>query len=123
MVSGDGGGGGVDVKILKVCRRRSYQNWVSANKGEGAPNFGHLIKCNIKWPLHENNMGHSIAVEKYIGSLVLNPLQNWSLFFNQFNSLSVQTNLHHDDIDKINNCKYYDPNTKNTWKLFKNVPQ
>ena len=59
-------------------------------------------------------MGHSIAVEKYIGSLVLNPLQNWSLFFNQFNSLSVQTNLHHDDIDKINNCKYYDPNTKNT---------
>ena len=25
----------------------------------------------------------------------------------QFNNLSDKTNLHDDDIDKINNCKYY----------------
>ena len=53
-------------------------------------------------------MDHSITVEKNIGPLVLNPIQNLSFLFNQFNSLSDETNLHNDDVDKINNCKYYD---------------
>ena len=65
-------------------------------------------------------MDHSITVEKNIGSLVLNPPQNLSLLFNQFNSLSDETNLHNDDIDKINNCKYYDVEQVQTLKIPKN---
>ena len=71
--------------------------------------FGKLNNQQFyKFLLHENNMDHSITVEKNIGSLVLNPPQNLSLLFNQFNSLSDETNLHNDDVDKIYNCKYYD---------------
>ena len=65
-------------------------------------------------------MDHSITVEKNIGSLVLNPPQNLSLLFNQFNSLSDETNLHNDDTDKINNCKYYDVEQVQTLKIPKN---
>ena len=64
-------------------------------------------------------MDHSITVEKNIGSLVLNPPQNLSLLFNQFNSLSDETNLH-DDVDKINNCKQYDVEQVQTLKIPKN---
>ena len=39
---------------------------------------------------------------------MLNPPENLGLLFNQFNSLNAETNLHDDDVDKINNCKYYD---------------
>ena len=46
-------------------------------------------------------MDHCITVEKNIGSLVLNPPPNLSLLFNQFNSISDETNLHDDnDADK-----------------------
>ena len=55
-------------------------------------------------------MNHSI-VEKNTGSLILNPPENLSKLFSQFNSLSDETNLHDDDdeeedVDKINDCKY-----------------
>ena len=41
--------------------------------------------------------------------------------FNQFNSLSDETNLHDDDgVDKINNCKYYDLEQVQTLKIPKN---
>ena len=73
-----------------------------------------------KFLLHENNMDHSINVEKNIRSLVLNPPQNLSSFFNQFNSLSGETNLHDDDVDKINNCKYYDVEKLQTIKIPRN---
>ena len=67
-------------------------------------------------------MDHSINVEKNIRSLVLNSPQN---LFNQFNSLSDETNLHDDDdddddVDKINNCKYYDLEQVQTLKIPKN---
>ena len=44
-----------------------------------------------------------ITVEN-IGSVVLKQAQKLSLFFNQFNSLFDETNLHDDDVDKIHNC-------------------
>ena len=62
-------------------------------------------------------MDYSITVEKNIGSLVLHPPQNRSLLFNQFSSLSDETNLHDDDVDKINNCKYYDVEQVQTLKI------
>ena len=52
--------------------------------------------------------------------LVLNPIQNLSFLFNQFNSLSDETNLHNDDVDKINNCKYYDVEQVQILKIPKN---
>ena len=51
---------------------------------------------------------------------ILNPSQNLSLLFNQFNSLSDETNFHDDDVDKINNCKYYDAEQVQTLKIPKN---
>ena len=50
---------------------------------------------------HENNMDHSVAVEKTIGSLVLNPSQNLILLFNYFYNLYDETNLHDGDVYKI----------------------
>ena len=48
-------------------------------------------------------MDHRVTVEKKnTGSLVLNPFQNLSLFFNQFNNLSDEKGLHHDDVEKNN---------------------
>ena len=65
-------------------------------------------------------MDHSITVKKNIRSPVLNPLQNLSLLFNHFNSLSDETNLPDDDIDKTKNCKYYDVEQVQTLKIPKN---
>ena len=65
-------------------------------------------------------MDHSTTVEKNIGSLILNPPQNLSLLFNHFNSLSDETNLHDDDVDKIINCIYYDVEQVQTLKIPKN---
>ena len=47
------------------------------------------------------------TIEKNIGSLALIPPQNLTLLFNQFNSLPDETNLHDNDVDKTNNCNYY----------------
>ena len=57
-------------------------------------------------------MNHSITGGKNIGSLALNPPQNLSLLFDQFNSSSNETSLHDDDVDKINN--WISANTKNS---------
>ena len=65
-------------------------------------------------------MDHSITVKKNTGSPVLNPLQNLNLLFNHFNSLSDETNLPDDDIDKTKNCKYYDVEQVQTLKIPKN---
>lgn len=65
-------------------------------------------------------MNHSIIVEKNIGFLVLNPLQKLSLLFNQIGSLSGEANIHDDDVDQINNCKYYDVEKMQTLKIPKN---
>ena len=40
-----------------------------------------------------------------------------SLLFNQFNSLSEETDLHDDDVDKMDNCKYYDVEQMRTLKI------
>ena len=61
-----------------------------------------------------------LLLKRNIGSLVLNPPQNLSLLFNQFNSLSEETNLHDDNVDKINNCKYYDAEQVQILKIPKN---
>ena len=42
------------------------------------------------------------------------------MLFNQFNSLSDETNLHDDDVHKINNYKYYDVEQAQTLKIPKN---
>ena len=47
------------------------------------------------------------TIEKNIGSLALIPPQNLTLLFNQFNSLPDETNLRDNDVDKTNNCNYY----------------
>ena len=61
-----------------------------------------------------------LLLKKNIGSVVLNPPQNLSLLFFQFNSLADETNLQDDDVDKINNCKYYDVEQMQTLKIPKN---
>ena len=60
-----------------------------------------------------------LLLKKNIGSVVWNPPQNLSLFI-QFNSLADETNLQDDDVDQINNCKYYDVEQMQTLKIPKN---
>ena len=82
--------------------------------------FGKLNNQQFyKFLPHEKNLDHSITIEKNIGFLVLiNAPQNLSLLLNQFSCLSDETNLH--DVDKINNCKYYDAEQVQTLKIPKN---
>ena len=65
----------------------------------------------------KTKLNHGIV---FVATVQYLPPQNLSLLLNQFNSLSDETNLNDDDVDKINNCKYYDVEQVQTLKIHKN---